>query len=102
MSICVISLLDGHQCIKLPYILNVKFSVFKNLTSAIVFSIKSSTEYSVLANFDLLFPFLVLTECQHPIFKSMTKAGSGHLQKLKNLGFSRAVLPLFPGLFQGS
>ena len=29
-------------------------------------------------------------------------SGVVHLQKLKNPGFSRDVLPFFPGLFQGS
>ena len=40
----------------------------------------------------------------HATPRAILKFSSGfeRLQKLKNPGFSRAVLPIFPGLFQGS
>ena len=43
-------------------IFSVKFSVFKNFTSAAVFYIKFQN-FRHLLNFHLLFPFLTLTEC---------------------------------------
>ena len=65
MCICMVSRLFNDR------IFFVKFSVFKNFTNAILFSIKSPNFQST--NLDRLFPFLVLTEYQHQVFKKRDK-----------------------------
>ena len=74
MSICMVSRLDEHQCpsnVKTPIYSLLNFLFLKPLKMP--YFLVLNPKFSVLTNFDLPFPFLVLTEGKHQVSQKRDK-----------------------------